>query len=68
MTQTGVPGTLPKTAWLTSGPGFVGAGGGVRYQFSQRIAFSAALKLDVAFGTNAFLPSFGPEVALQYGF
>jgi hypothetical protein len=63
----GVAGELPRTAWITSGPGFVGVGGGVRYQFSQRIAFSAALKLGVAFGGDV-LPSLGPEVALQYGF
>ncbi len=68
VTQTGIPGWLPKTAWLTSGPGFVGVGGGVRYQFSQRVAFNAALKLDAAFGANGVLPSFGPEIALQYGF
>jgi hypothetical protein len=68
VTQAGVPGTLPKTAWVTSGPFFVGAGGGVRYQFSQRIAFNMALKLDFAFGGNGFQPSLSPEVALQYGF
>jgi hypothetical protein len=67
VTQTGVPGSLPKTAWVTSGPGFVGAGAGVRYQFSQRVAFNTALKLALAFG-GSMLPSFGPEVAVQYGF
>jgi hypothetical protein len=68
VTQNGIPGWLPKTAWLTSGPAFAGIGGGLRYQFSQRIAVAAALKAGVAFGLNAVLPSFGPELAVQYGF
>ncbi len=66
--QTGVPGHLAKTAWLTSGPGFLGLGGGARYQFSQRIAFTALLKLAAAFSHSGVLPSAGPEVAVQYGF
>jgi hypothetical protein len=66
--QAGITGPLPKTAWLTGGPAFVGAGGGVRYQFSQRIAFSGALKLAAAFGQSGLFPTFGPEIALQYGF
>jgi hypothetical protein len=67
VTQSNVPGHLAKTAWRTGGPGFVGAGGGVRYQFSQRIAFTAALKVGAAFGGNGTFATFGPEVALQYG-
>jgi hypothetical protein len=66
--QTGVPGQLSKVAWLTGGPAFAGLGAGVRYQFSQRIAFTAALKLAAAFGGSGVFPTFGPEVALQYGF
>ena len=67
--QADIPGQLPKRAWRTGGPGFVGAGGGVRYQFSQRIAFNAALKETrrVRRQRSASVP-YGPEIALQYGF
>ena len=66
--ETGVPGTLPKNAWRVAGPGFVGAGLGARYAFSQRIAMTATFKLAGAFGATGLSPTFGPEVALQYGF
>lgn len=68
VTETGIAGTLPKRAWRTGGPIFAGAGGGLRYQFSQRIAFTAALKVAFAFGGNGLFDTLGPEVALQYGF
>jgi hypothetical protein len=68
VTQTGVPGQLPKTAWLTGGPGFAGFGGGFRYAFSQRIAFNASAKVAFAFGASGVFPTLGPEAALQYGF
>ncbi len=68
VTESGVPGSLPKRAWRTGGPVFVGAGGGLRYQFSQRIAFTGALRLVVAFGGNGLFDALGPEVALHYGF
>jgi hypothetical protein len=68
VTEQGIPGQLSKRAWRTGGPGFVGLGVGARYQFSQRIAFNAALKVAAAFGGNGLFTTFGPEIALQYGF
>jgi hypothetical protein len=68
VTEAGVPGQLPKRAWRSGGPGFVGIGAGARYQFSQRIAFNAAVKLAAAFGGSGVFTTFGPEIALQYGF
>jgi hypothetical protein len=62
-----VVGTRPMVAWQTGGPGFAALGGGVRYAFSPRVAFSMALKLTAAFG-GAFFPSMAPELGLQYGF
>ena len=43
-------------------------GRGVRYQFSPRAAFDAALRLNVAFGGAGALFTFGPDIAFQYGF
>jgi hypothetical protein len=60
--------TEPVNAWVTSGPWFVAAGGGARYQFSQRAAFNAALRVNAAFSQGGVLFTFGPEIALQYGF
>jgi hypothetical protein len=62
-----VVGTRPMVAWQTGGPGFVALGGGLRYAFSPRVAFSMALKFSAAFG-GAFFPSMAPELGLQYGF
>jgi hypothetical protein len=68
VTEQGIPGQLPKRAWRTGGPIFAGVGAGARYQFSQRIAFNAALKVALAFGGSGLFTTFGPEIALQYGF
>lgn len=57
----------PVNAWITDGPFFVVVGGGARYAFSQRAAFSLALRVNGAFG-NGFLATYGPEVGIQYGF
>jgi hypothetical protein len=57
----------PVNAWITNGPFFVELGGGVRYAFSPRAAFSMALRLNNAFG-NGYLATYGPEVGIQYGF
>jgi hypothetical protein len=62
-----VIGTRPMVAWQTGGPGFVALGGGLRYAFSPRVAFSMALKFSAAFG-DAFCPAMAPELGLQYGF
>jgi hypothetical protein len=63
-----VPVTQPVTAWRTSGPWFVAAGVGARYQFSQRVAFTIAARVNAAFGGGGALFTFGPEIAFQYGF
>jgi hypothetical protein len=64
----GIRGTQPVDIWITSGPGFVVAGGGARYQFSPRIAATLAARLNLAFGPGGALFTYGPEVAVQYGF
>jgi hypothetical protein len=63
-----VPINQPVNIWLTNGPWFVATGGGMRYQFSPRAAFDAALRLNLAFGGAGALFTFGPEIAFQYGF
>jgi hypothetical protein len=65
--QAAIPGSLQKNAWKVAGPFFLGGGAGVRYAFSQRIAFTMAAKVAVAMG-GGVLPAIGPEVALAYGF
>jgi hypothetical protein len=62
-----VVGTRPMVAWQTGGPGFAALGGGLRYAFSPRVAFTAAIKFTAAFG-GAFFPTIAPELGLQYGF
>jgi hypothetical protein len=63
-----VPISQPVNIWLTNGPLFLAVGGGVRYQFSPRFAFNAAARLNLAFGGTGALVTYGPEIALQYGF
>jgi hypothetical protein len=57
----------PANAWITDGPFFMVLGGGARYAFSPRAAFSLALRVNGAVG-NGFLATYGPEVGIQYGF
>jgi hypothetical protein len=57
----------PVNAWVTDGPFFLDVGGGARYAFSPRAAFSMALRINAALG-NGFLATYGPEVGIQYGF
>jgi hypothetical protein len=54
--------------WITNGPGFLDFGGGVRYGFSPRVAFTGLLRVNVSFGSNGVIPTVGPELGLQYGF
>ena len=61
------PISQPVDVWLTSGPWFLAAGGGARYQFSARAAFNGAVRVNAAFG-GATLFTYGPEIAFQYGF
>ena len=46
----------PSNAWLTAGPIFAAAGGGVRLLLSKKIAATGALKLQGAFGGQRELP------------
>jgi hypothetical protein len=58
-----------ENAWLTAGPVFVTEGGGARFLLSKRLAATAALKLQEAFGGAAgFMFGFVPEVGAQLGF
>jgi hypothetical protein len=66
--QTGVAGSRPIQAWHFGGPFFVAAGFGVRYAFSPYHAFTTALKLEGAVGSNGFLPVVSPEIGVQLGF
>jgi hypothetical protein len=58
-----------ENAWLTAGPGFAAAGGGVRFAMGKRAAATLGMKLEAAFGGSAGL-LFGaaPELAFQFGF
>jgi hypothetical protein len=67
VTTSNVVGSRPFLAWRTGGPGFAALGAGFRYALSPRVALSASVKGSLAFGGSLF-PTFGPEVALQYGF
>jgi hypothetical protein len=60
---------LTENAWLTAGPAFIAAGGGVRVLLSDHVAGTAALKLEAAFGGSAnTLVGAAPELAVQVGF
>jgi hypothetical protein len=63
----GVRGKTAVDAWQLGGPGLVVVGGGVRYGFSARAAFTAAWKLELAFGYGSLF-AMGPELAFQWGF
>jgi hypothetical protein len=54
--------------WSTDAPVFVALGVGARYQFSPRVALTAALRLNVVIGGNGVMPTVGPEIGAQYGF
>jgi hypothetical protein len=66
--QTGIAGSRPIQAWHFGGPFFVAAGAGVRYAFSPYHAFTTALKIEGAVGSNGLLPVVSPEVGAQIGF
>jgi hypothetical protein len=54
--------------WRVDGPGFIMAGGGLRWAVTDRAAVTAALRINGAFGGNGFIPTFGPEIGGQIGF
>jgi hypothetical protein len=58
-----------ENAWTTAGPVFFAVGGGGRYLISPKVAATAALKFQGAFGgTAGFLPGVAPELGVQLGF
>ena len=60
--------TGQENAWLTAGPVFFSVGGGFRALFSPKVALTAGLKFQGAFGGAAgFLPGIAPELGFQYG-
>jgi hypothetical protein len=58
----------PVDVWRTGGPWFLALGGGARYQFSPRTAFTLLARANAAFGGVGALFTFGPEIGFQYGF
>jgi hypothetical protein len=63
-----VAGQQPVNIWMTDAPFFIALGGGMRYQFSLRAAFTAAVRLNAVIGGNGFLMTYGPELGVVYGF
>ncbi len=61
-------GDQPVDMWIVRGPWFVAAGAGVRYQFSPRVAFTAALRVNTVFGEPSVLLTTGPDLGVSYGF
>jgi len=68
VTLDNVAGQQPVNVWLTDGPFFIVGGGGVRYQFSPRAAFTAAARFNAVMGGNGFMMTYGPEIGVLYGF
>jgi hypothetical protein len=66
--ENGVAGARAVRAWYVAGPVFGALGGGARYAFSPRIAFSTGLGINAAIGPGAFGVTVSPEMQLQYGF
>ena len=66
--QQGIAGERAVRAWYVAGPAFGALGGGARYAFSPRVAFSTGLGVDVALGPGASGVTVAPEMHLQYGF
>jgi hypothetical protein len=63
-----VAGQQTVNIWVTDAPFFIAVGGGVRYQFSLRAAFTAAVRVNAVIGGNGFMTTYGPEVGVLYGF
>jgi hypothetical protein len=68
VSQTTVRGQQPVNIWRTNAPWFAALGGGARYQFSLRAAFTLAARVNAVLGGSGFMLTYGPEVGLQYGF
>jgi hypothetical protein len=60
-------GDQPVDIWVVQGPWFAAAGAGARYQFSPRVAFTAAVRANTVFG-DPLLLVVGPDLGVAYGF
>jgi hypothetical protein len=58
----------PVNLWQTNGPFFFLVGGGIHLALGPSLAGTVAVRLNGSFGSNGFVPAFGPEVGLAYGF
>lgn len=54
--------------WQTNGPFFFLLGGGIRVSMSENLGATLAVRMNGSFGPNGFIPTFGPEVGIVYGF
>ncbi|HEY8092112.1 MAG TPA: hypothetical protein VIF09_29830, partial [Polyangiaceae bacterium] len=54
--------------WQTNGPFFVLVGGGIHLAFSESLGGTLAVRINGSTGPNGFIPTFGPEAGLVYGF
>jgi hypothetical protein len=54
--------------WQNNGPFFILLGGGLHYMITDSLGGTIGLRVNGSFGTNGFVPTFGPELGLQYGF
>jgi hypothetical protein len=64
--NTGQSGTVQL--WQMNGPFFLMVGGGIHLAFSDRFGGTLSVRMNGSFGPNGFLPTFGPEAGLVYGF
>jgi hypothetical protein len=60
-------GDQPVDIWVVQGPWFAALGAGARYQFSPRVAFTAAVRANTVFG-DPLLLVFSPDLGVAYGF
>ena len=54
--------------WQNNGPFFILLGAGFHYMITDNLGGTIGVRLNGSFGTNGFVPTFGPELGLQYGF
>ncbi len=60
--------TGPVNIWRNNGPFFLTLGGGVRWAVTDALAFVAGARVNLSFGANGMIPTFGPELEGQVGF
>ena len=64
--QNGQSGTV--NLWQTNGPFFFLVGGGIHVALSDSFGGTLGVRLNGSLGPNGFIPTFGPEAGLMYGF